>query len=1006
MNLKQFFTKNWIHFAAIAVMVIMTVGYFSLQFDGYGLKQHDIEQFKGASHEIVDYRERTGEEIIWTNSMFGGMPGIQISMIYSGNFVKYLLIDCFIEAVPSPAGVVLLYMIGFYILVLCLRINPWVGLLGAIAFGFTCHDIIILQAGHNSKGLAIALMAPVIGAFLMAYQRNMKWGIILSALFMTLQMGMNHLQITYYLGMLLFGLGLVMIVEAIRKKNYKKFLITTGGLLGAYAIALFINYGNISLTNDYARYSIRGANDISIEPDGSSNQANATDGLDKDYVTQYSNGIGESFTMISPYIKGSAPGAFGSTHFAESFVDPVTGEIANSDLSPKEMEDVMNSSPSYWGDQPMVSGPVYIGIIVFFLAILGMVFLKSPVKWAIFGVTLLMLALSWGENFMGLTNFFLDHVPGYNKFRAPTIIMAVIELCIPLLGVFFLHKLVKEREQLKAKKKTFLIASAATLLVLIIMRVAGMGDGYTSKMEKEQMADMEGNLRKQVLAMTPEEMKQYGIDASNQQQVNDFIQLNARSGEKRFDNVKEIRKSIYNSSMNRSILFLILGVGAVALLFYTALPYELVIVGLTALISLDLIPVARNYLGSQEDRNGYKYWDLKANTTYPISEGPADLQILESEVAANPALASVVNAGAKEGQRKADELGYSGAERRRVESAYKYAALNRNTNYRVFDLGGGFNSAHSSYFHKALGGYHGAKLRSIQNVFDFHLSKMNNKVYDMLNVKYFIQQDNQGISSARPNETALGNAWFIREIQTFETPNNEILALGSQFALKNAGVGTLLVNDEPKKESNVYGSENIRYVLQGDTMDVRLQNGMPEGLSAYYVMDVNGKTNWVMAQSLAADTANSFLRLVEVKVTDEFKPQTEAVMLKSEAGKVSSRKFSGIGSIKMTSYAPNKITYKSSSTEKQFAVFSEIYYPEGWTATIDGKEAQIIKTDYLLRGLEIPAGDHKIEFVFRLPKFDKSNTYASIGGVIIILLILAGLVSDIMKKRKEKQKAA
>lgn len=1001
MNLKQFFTRNWVHFAAVAIMIILTVGYFSLQFDGYGLKQHDIEQFSGSSQEIQDYRARTGEEVLWTNSMFGGMPAVQISVIYGGNFIKACL-DAYCRALPPPAGIVLLYMLGFYVLVLCLRINPWVGLLGAVAFGFSTYDIIIIQAGHNTKGLAAAFMAPVVGSFIMAYQRNMKWGIILSALFMTLEIAVNHLQVTYYLGILVFMLGIVMLAEAVRKKTIKKFFIVTAGLIGAYFIALMINYGNISMTNDYAKYSIRGANDITVNPDGSSNQANATSGLDKDYVTQYSNGIGESFTLLSPYVKGSAGGAFGATHFAENFVDPVTGEIVNSDLSPKEMEDVMNSSPSYWGDQPMVSGPAYIGVIVIFLAILGLVFLKSPVKWALLAATVLALALSWGKNFMGLTNFFLENVPGYNKFRAPTIIVVIIELCVPLLGVLFLNKLVKEREQLKARKRTFVIVSAVMLVVLVGLRSAGLGDGYLSSMEKEQLADMSGNIRKQILAMPPEQLSQYGLDPSNQQQVDDFIALNAKSGEKRFENLKEIRKSIYNSSMNRSIMFMVLSAGALALLFFTALPYELALVGLVLLIGADLIPVDRNYLGNQEDRNGYKYWDLKANTLYPISESTADQEILKAETEADPALAAAVKKGLEEGKRKADELGYVGAERRRVENVYKYAALNRNSNYRVFDLSGGFNSASAAYFHKSLGGYHGAKLRNIQNLFDFHLSKMNNKVYDMLNVKYFIQQDNQGLYTANPNVTALGNAWFVKDVQVFDTPDQEIMALGNKFELKNAGAGTLLVNNTPKNESSAYGSESIRYVLQKDTIDVRLQNGLPEGISAFFVMDVNGKTNWVISQTLQQDTAQSFLRLVELKVADEFKPGTEAVMLKSEAAKLSARQFSGVGSVTMTAYAPNKLTYKSSSPAKQLAVFSEIYYPEGWTATIDGKEAKIIKTDYVLRGLEVPAGDHKIEFTFDIPKFKKANTYAAIGSVLVVLLIIGGLVTDFMKKRKVK----
>ncbi len=289
----NFFQKNWVHFAIIAIFFVITYFYFSPQFDGYGLKQHDIEMHKGMSREVVDYRERTGNETLWTNSMFGGMPTMQISLLYDGNYIGQAVTK-FVDSFPPPAGVVFLYMLCFYIFALCLRLNPWVGLLGAIAFGFSSYDIIIIQAGHNSKALAVAFMAPVVGAFIMAYQRNMKWGILLSALFMTIEISMNHLQVTYYLGILMFGIGAVMLIDAFRKNNFKSFFITSGGIVAAYLLALVINYGNISLTNDYAKHSIRGGNDITLNPDGTSNKVNSTTGLDKDYVTQWSYGIGES----------------------------------------------------------------------------------------------------------------------------------------------------------------------------------------------------------------------------------------------------------------------------------------------------------------------------------------------------------------------------------------------------------------------------------------------------------------------------------------------------------------------------------------------------------------------------------------------------------------------------------------------------------------------------------------------------------------------------------------
>ncbi|MES2587395.1 MAG: YfhO family protein [Bacteroidota bacterium] len=1000
--MKAFFQKNWIHFAIVALFFILTLSYFNLQFDGYGLKQHDIEQFKGMSHEIVDYRERTGEETMWTNSMFGGMPTMQISLIYEGNLISKVMQE-FVKSFPPPAGVVFLYMLGFYIFALCLRLNPWVGLLGAIAFGFSTYDVIIIQAGHNSKALAAAFMAPVIGAFIMAFQRNMKWGILLSALFMTIEISMNHLQVTYYLGFLILALGIVMFVEALRKKEFKKFFMTTGGIVIAYFIALMINYGNISLTNDYAKHTIRGANDITTNPDGSSNMVNSTEGLDRDYVTQWSYGIGESFTIISPYVKGGGTVVLGDSPFAE--------DVQNLDMKPSSLNAVMQY-PVYWGDQPITSGPVYVGVIVAFLAFLGLIFLKGPIKWALLAVTILTLALSWGKNYMGLTNFFLDNIPGYNKFRAVTIILMIVELTIPVLGVLFLNQLLKERETLALQKKKFLIVSGVFVAFLLIVKVVGLGDNYMSTNDAKQFEQIEAGklnvkegIKNQILQMAPAEQQKYGVNVSDPAQLNQFIEAqyeqyvsqNPQLSISEAD-VKTVRESIFSSSMNRSILFSVLAFGVLALFFYTQISSLFIVLGLTVLVAIDLIPVSRNYLGNQEQGAGYKYWDIAANTMFPISTNSADVQILEMETSLSPNLTMKVAEGEKQGKSKALELNLSGNEKNRVVDAYKFAALNRNSNYRVFDFTGGFSSANASYFHKSLGGYHGAKLRNIQNLYEFHLSQSNNKVYDMMNVKYFIQETEQG-KMANPNMTALGNAWFVKKINAFETPDDEIRALGNQFEVKNIGQGSLVVNGQVKTSAKVYGSEKLKYVLKGDSLDVRLTNGMQEGMEALFVMDINGKTNLIPKMTMQMDTANSFLRLVELKVTDEFKHDEEAIMLKSEAQKVKSRTFTGNGKINMTAYEPNKITYSVEANGNQFAVFSEVYYPEGWIATIDGKEVEIRKTNYLLRGLEIPRGKHKVEFTFMLPKYEKAGMWSMLGSLIIILSFVVALFFEFKRKK-------
>ena len=988
--MKSFFERNWQHFAVLGGFIVIMFAYFSPEYDGYHLKQHDIEQYIGMSQEIKTFREKTGDEPLWTNSMFGGMPTVQISTLYDGNVFQTGMI-WFLKNVGVPSGILLLHLIGFYILALCLRVRPLIGFIGAVAFAFASYEIVILQAGHNSKAITVALMAPVLGAFIMAYRQNWKWGALLSALFMSFEIASNHLQVTYYFAFVLAGLGVFELVKALRKKAIKQFLITSGAVMAAYLLAVFINYGNVSLTNDYAKQTIRGGNDVTIRPDGELATEN-TEGLDKDYITNWSYGVDESFTLISPYVKGSA-----STGIADS---PFKELIENSDRSSKDINGILSAPyPVYWGEQPMTSGPVYIGVVMIFLLVLGMYYIKDGSKWVFLGVSLLALMLSWGKNMMGLTDFFIEHVPGYNKFRTVTIILVLIELCVPVIGILLLQRLFDEREQIKETKKQFLIISGIFFVLLFGVKAVGLGDNYTSQSELQRINEIPAQVMDQVRGTDPQVLAtNYGIDVNNPQQLQQFVDAQVEGATEQYDLMKSARADIFNSSMNRSLLFTILAIALIALYFYTALPTTLIFGGLGLLVLLDLIPVDQNYLSSAEnDRGDYKYWVASAQTDYPLSPEKADLQIMEME-AMDPKVNKEIEKGESDGAKMADELGYTGGDKRRVIDSYRFSALNMATNYRVFDLNGGWNSTRASYFHKSLGGYHGAKLRNIQNVFDFHLSRSNNKVLDMLNVKYFIQEE-----SLRPNPTAMGNAWFVRNIKVKNTPNDEIRALGNEFKLVNSGSGIFLVNQKVVQEASVFGTEKIQYLLPGkDTMDVPLSNGISKGMEVLWVMDANGATNLIPAATMQMDSLKSFTKLISVNVIDEFNPANDAVMLKEVAAGLKKRSFSGIGNITMTAYAPNKITYSAECKGDQFAVFSEIYYPEGWKAKVDGKEVPILKTDYLLRGLELKNGKHKVEFTFDLPKFRKSNNYALFGSLLLFGLIGGMIFLEFKKRSVEK----
>lgn len=987
MQLKSFFAKNWIHFAVIGIFLIVTVAYFAPEFDGYSLKQHDVEQFKGMVQETQMYREKYGEEPLWTNSMFGGMPTTQISALYVGNIFQKAIIG-FLNTFGVTSGTFLVHLIGFYILALCLRIKPIVAVLGAFAFAFATYEIVIIQAGHNSKAFTVALMAPVLGAFIMAYRTNWKWGALLSCLFMTFELTSNHLQVTYYLGILLFFLGLYELIKAVKDKALKSFGIATIGIIAAYGLALFINYGNISLTQDYAKYTIRGGNDITIAPDGKE-VLNNTSGLDKDYITNWSYGIGESFTLVSPYVKGSASAGIVGSQFEEM--------VENSDRSRSEINQIFNAQiPMYWGEQPIVSGPTYVGVVMVFLMILGLVYVKDRRKWVLFFVGVLALMLSWGKNFMGLTDFFIDNVPGYNKFRTVTIIMVLIELIVPLIAVWFLDMMLRDKENgLRENKKPFLIASSIFFVALLAVKMIGLGDGYSSVKEREQADGIPQMVMQQLSQMEPEQLAQNNIDINNPQQIQSIIDQQVQSYEDELTVYKGVRQDIFNSSMNRSLLFAFLIIGLIALYFYTSISSIIIIVGTGFFILLDLVPVDLNYLNSEEISAGnYKHWIPEEQKVYPISSILTDQQIMDAE-RVNPKVNAAIEKGQKEGIAKAEELGYTGANKSRVVDAYKFSALNFATNYRVFTYDNPWGSSRTSYYHKNLGGYHGAKLRNIQNLFEFHLAQSNNKVFDMMNVKYFIQGEN-----IRVNPTALGQAWFVKNIKTVDTPNDEIRALGASFELNNSGKGKLVVNGEPVQKAKVYGAEKIGYVVGSDTIKVPLTNGISKGMEIAFVSDVNGNTNLVPKTTLEADTASSFNTLVSMICLDVFEPSQEVVMLKSEAVKLSSKSYSGEGSIVMKSYKPNEIKYAVSTDKKQLAVFSEIYYPAGWKAFVDGKEVEIRKVNYLLRGVEVGAGNHEIVMKFDIPKLKTANMFARIGTIVLFLMLVLAIYLKVKSKRK------
>ncbi len=998
MNLSAFFKKNGIHFIAIALFFIVAYAYFSPQFNDYGLKQHDIEQYKGMSNEVKQYREQTGEEPLWTNAMFGGMPATQINVIYSGNLLKNMVVGIG-RWISGPAQPFFWHLVCFYILALCLRIKPVIGIVGAFAFAFASYEIIILQAGHMTKAMSIAFLPGVLGGFILAYRRNWKVGGIVSAIFMTMHLGANHFQITYYSLFMFLFLGLFFLREAIIQKELKKFAISTGALFGAYILAIAINSGNIFMTKSYADATIRGKNDVSITPDGLSSKTAASGGLDKDYITRWSYGIGESFTLVTPYAKGSHNNVtIAETRFASM--------VEDMELNSNEETAVLDGR-AYFGDQPITNGPVYLGVIVVFLALLGMVFLKDRIKWAFLTVALFALILSWGKNFMGPTEFFIDHVPLYNKFRTVTIILVLIELCIPVIGIMLLQKFYEERESLKGEKKKFLIVSGIFFVFLLGLKFVDINGRYYTEEEGKfyNIESMTAQISQQVANVPADALQQnYGVDANNPAQVKQFVDSEVSRRMDGFQRLKEVRRDIYSKSTNHSLLIAFLGIGALSLMFFTSLPTMVVVILIGIISTADLVVVDRNYLNNDPPVSGndeYFHWMEKGEKDFPIQASAADQQILDTELNGNPDLQKKVDAGERLGKEKADELELEGPYRQRLIDSYKFFALNMNTNYRVLDYDGLWSTSRSSYFHKCLSGYHAAKLQNIQNVFDFQIRFRNEQVLDMFNVKYTIEN-----GQLAPRQTALGNGWFVQEVKTYETPNDEVRAIGNKFQLKNAGTGQLLVNGKPAKNAQVFGGEKMQYVVApGDSVGLGVPRTMREDLTLYIATDATGAANFYQEADFERDSTNRLNKLVSLDLLEGFDAKSEAAMLTSEAKKLSKKKFSGEGTIEMTSYAPNKLTYKTKSSDKQLAVFSEVYYKKGWKAYVDGKEQEVLKVNYMLRGLELPAGSHRVEFVYDTSQYDTASVFAWIGSIILLLLAIGYPVYQFLQKRKGSEVA-
>lgn len=678
--IREIVKKSVPHIAAIVIFIVLSIAYVSPVLEGKKISQPDIMNHTGMSKEISDFRAKTGEEPLWTNSMFGGMPAYQISTLFKNN-ISNLFHKIMTLGLPRPADMIFLYFIGFYILMLVLGVSPWLSILGALAFALSSYHFIIIGAGHNSKAVAIAYMAPVLAGIILTLRGKLLSGGLLSAIFLSLEINANHFQITYYLLFLVLAVGIAWLVYAIINKQLLSFFSGIGVLILALLLAVTVNITNMLTTREYSKYTIRGGSELA-DTEG----IQTATGLDRDYATRWSYGIGETFSLFIPNIKGGATQSIFENENALKKTE-------------RQYQEWVGSQNHYWGEQPFTSGPVYMGAIIFFLFVLGVFIVKGHLKWGLLAAFILSVLLAWGHNFMAFSNFFLDYVPGYNKFRAVSMTLVIAELCVPLLALLALKEIMNNPLIIKEKISEFIIALSVTGgLALIFYLLPGIFFKFITPQEMTGLQDIKNSQPE--LAAT----------------VDMFV-----------NQLKIVRISILKADALRSFAFILAAAALIIILYFRKLKPHIFILILAALIIADMWTIDRRYLNNDAFVN-------RRLVEKPFQPTVADEIILKD-----------------------------------ADPYFRVLNLASNT----------FNEVSTSYFHKSIGGYHGAKLQRYQDLIDHHISKGNEAVLSILNTKYIITTDQNKQPVAQINFQAMGNAWLVSRYKEVENADAEIDALNN-----------------------------------------------------------------------------------------------------------------------------------------------------------------------------------------------------------------------------------
>ena len=820
------------HFIAVVVFLVVSILFCKPILEGNVLNQHDTIGWKGMAQNSFEYKEKNGHFPLWNPNLFSGMPNYQVAMEGKSALPDFAKI--FSLGLPKPINFFFLACICFYILCLALRVRPVIGILCGLAYSFSTYNPVIIAAGHDTQMLATAFMPLILAGLILIYEKKYWLGFALTTYAAYQQIGVNHLQVTYYFFLIAVLITLAYLFKWIKEKDWKHIGLAAAITIVAAVIGVAGNALNLKTTSEYSKYTMRGGKDVIIE--GDSVKAVKTSGLDTGYAFQYSLGKAESVTLIMP----NAFGGFSQSKAGEG--SAVTNKLIAKGIPDANAEQIAQSMPLYWGEL-YTSGPAYLGVIICVLGLIGFVIVKEPVKWALLAATILGIAMSWGKYFPGFNTFLFEHLPLYNKFRSPPFAQVIPQLTVGISAALAIQRIFFG-EKLKAidfKKILYTVGGLFVLLGLMymMMNYGGPDDGRI-------------------------------MEAIKAQSGNDDIGRAVIAG------LKVDRQSLFGGQLLRALSIALLAIGTIFAFYKEKIKAAVAVIILLVISTLDITLVSNSYFSNEKE---------------PYSSMPEDRKLF-------------IPADSYDG------VNFS-------KTAIDDQILkDKDPNFRVFNMAaptGPFSESLTSYYHKSIGGYHPAKLRTYQDIIEKYLSagRPEQGILNMLNTKYIIVQDPQnGQPGLITNPDAYGACWLVKNVQLVDSRVAALVTLGKT---------------------------NLR-----DTAIVE----------------------------------KSFSNLV-------VQPQWDSA-----------------SSIKLTKFDNDAVEYESNCTAPQFAVFSEVYYPVGWNAYVDGKKTDYVNVDYVLRGLSIPAGKHAIKFVFEPASVKSGSSISFIASILILLIFVGGLFMGWRESRK------